>query len=161
MSKSWDIRNAPLSREGLDRIGPLVRIFGGMLFIAWSWVSTILILGVLIAPVIHGETYGIGHRYIVALAFSAVVTVTEWVTDEWPRIYWSVLLLLDASFTFWQTKEWLYAIITAQTDTISLPGHIAIWAASAVCGVVAARFGERLLLPPRKRTHYAATAGRP
>src|SRR4051812_16945430 len=89
MGKSWDIRNAPLSRDGLDRVAPLIRILGGILFIAWSWVSTILLLGMLLTPVIRGTTYGVRYSYLVALAFATVVTITEWVTDEWPGIYWS------------------------------------------------------------------------
>lgn len=158
MGKSWDIRNAPLSRDGLDRIAPLVRIFGGIVFIAWSWVSTILMLGALLAPVVHGAVSGIAYSYAVAFVFTVFVTVVEWVTDEWPSIYWSVLVLLDASFTFWQTKAWLYVIVSAQVDAISLPSHLAIWLVSLVCGVIAARFGEKLLLPPRKRTRYATVA---
>ena len=58
--------------------------------------------------------------------------------------YWIVLLVCDASFTTWQTRTWLVLIISAQTQ-IALLGHVAIWLAAIIGGIVVAKFGEVLL----------------
>ena len=58
------------------------------------------------------------------------------------------MLLLDASLTTWQTRAWLLIIVEAQTE-IALAGHVAIWIASFIGGIIAAKFGEVLLFGKR------------
>jgi hypothetical protein len=151
MSKAWDVRSAPLARERLDVIAPLVRIIFGIIFIAWSWVSTVLILGLLLSPVLTGDLGGIPSSYIVAFGFAILISVAEWVTsDRWARVYWGIVLILDTPFTAWQTHEWLYKIVDARVETVSTQADVAIWIVSLVGGVVAAMLGEGLLVGKRK-----------
>jgi hypothetical protein len=143
--------DAPLPREWLDTIAPAIRILFGLVFIAWSWVSTVLILGRLLRPVASEVAIeGVPDRFVVAFGVALLVSVAEFVaSDRWPKAYWFVLLLGDASFTAWQTRTWLVLIIGAQTE-IGLLGHIAIWLASGMGGIIAAKFGEVLLFGTRR-----------
>src|SRR3954462_8648498 len=62
---------APLPREWLDTVAPAIRAVSGLVFIAWSWVSTLLIVGTLLAPVLPGATIaGIPDRALVAIGFA-------------------------------------------------------------------------------------------
>lgn len=136
---------APLPREWLDTVAPAVRVLAGLVFIGWSWVSTLLIVGALLAPVLPSAALGIPDRALVALGFAILVSLVEFVaSDRWPVAYWLVLLLGDASFTAWQTRAWLILIIEANTP-IETAGHVAIWIASILGGIIAAKFGEVLL----------------
>lgn len=135
----------PLPRTWLDTIAPALRVLFGLIFIAWSWISTIIILGALLKPVMPAALLGLPDRFLVAIVVSFLVSLAEFVSsDRWPGVYWTVLLLCDASFTTWQTRAWLVQIVRAQTD-IALPGHIVIWLAALIGGIVAAKFGEVLL----------------
>src|SRR5258706_8231797 len=104
---------APLPREWLDTVAPLVRVLAGLVFLAWSWVSTILILGTILRPVITSAVIpGVPDRYLAALGFAILVSLIEFAaSDRWPGAYWLVLLLGDASFTAWQTRSWLVLIV--------------------------------------------------
>lgn len=139
-------RAAPLPREWLDTIAPALRILFGILFIAWSWISTILIVGALLKPVISTAILAaVPDRFLVAILFAFLTSLAEFVSSgRWSFAYWTVLLICDASFTTWQTRTWLVQIVGAQT-TISLLGHVIIWFAAVVGGVIAAKFGEVLL----------------
>lgn len=152
----WDIGVAPLERERLDTIAPLVRILGGVLFLAWSWVSTTLIIGVLLQPIIHSGYAGIGYSYLIGFVVSILVTVGEWVTEgEYLLIHWTIILLLDASFTTFQTHEWVTVIVKARGVPITQNLDIGCWVASVIGGIIAAKFGEKLLLRSR-RTRYGS-----
>lgn len=137
---------APLPREWLDTVAPAIRVLFGLIFLAWSWISTLLIVGALLAPVLPSATLaGIPDRALVAIGFAFLVSLAEFVaSDRWVGAYWLILLLGDASFTSWQTRSWLVLIVGAQTK-IELAGHVAIWLASIVGGIIAAKFGEVLL----------------
>ena len=137
---------APLPREWLDTIATPLRVLFGLVFIAWSWISTIIILGMLLTPVMHGAAIpGLPDRYLVGVAFALLVSLAEFVASgRWPVAHWIVLLLADASFTTWQTWLWLTAIVEAQTE-IGAAGYVAIAVASIIGGIVAAKFGEVLL----------------
>lgn len=142
----------PLPRAWLDAITPALRVLFGLIFIAWSWLSTIIILGVLLKPVVP-ETLipGLPDRFIIAISLAFLVSLAEFVSsDRWPAVYWSVLLICDASFTAWQTRIWLVTIVQAQTP-IAPSGHFLIWVVSIFGGVVAAKFGEVLLFGRRAR----------
>jgi hypothetical protein len=140
----------PLPRAWLDTIAPALRVLFGLIFIAWSWISTLLVLGTLLVPVLPSATLGgIPDRAIIALGFAFLVSLAEFASsDRWPVAYWIVLLVCDASFTTWQTRAWLVLIVGAQTP-ISLLGHIGIWAVALVGGIIAAKFGEVLLFGSR------------
>jgi hypothetical protein len=136
----------PLPRAWLDTIAPALRVLFGLIFIAWSWISTLLVLGALLAPVLPSTTLvGIPDRALIAIGFAFLVSLAEFVaSDRWAVAYWLVLLLCDASFTTWQTRTWLLLIVGAQTP-IELVGHIGIWVVALVGGIIAAKFGEILL----------------
>lgn len=144
---------APLPREWLDTVAPAIRVLAGLVFIAWSWVSTIIILGKVLKPVITSALVeGVPDRFLVAIGFAFLISLIEFVaSNRWAGAYWLVLLLGDASFTAWQTRAWIVLIVEANTP-IALPGHILIWIVSGVCGIIAAKFGEVLLFgTSRKR----------
>jgi hypothetical protein len=134
----------------LDTIAPALRVLFGIIFIAWSWISTLLVLGTLLVPVLPSATIGgIPDRALIALGFAFLVSLAEFASsDRWPVAYWIVLLACDASFTTWQTRIWLVLIVGAQTP-ISPIGHIGIWAVALVGGIIAAKFGEVLLFGSR------------
>jgi len=137
---------APLPREWLDTVAPLVRVLFGLIFIAWSWVSTVIIVGTWLRPLLPAATIpGAPDWFLVSFAFALAVSLVEFVSSgRWPLVYWIVMLLLDASFTTWQTRAWLLIIVGAQTEIAAL-GHVAIWIASILGGIIAAKFGEVLL----------------
>lgn len=142
---------APLPREWLDTIAPGIRILFGLIFIAWSWISTVIILGRLLRPVMTSAAIeGIPDRFLVALSFAFLISAAEFVaSDRWTGAYWAVLLVGDASFTAWQTRAWLVLIVGAQTE-ISTLGHIAIWTLAIVGGIIAGKFGEFFLFGRRR-----------
>lgn len=144
---------APLPREWLDNLAPAVRVGAGVLFIAWSWTSTILLIGRILAPVIHdASTTGlIADRYLVGILVAVLVSVVEFVaSDRWPGAYWMLLLTADADFTAFQTHEWLYQIASAHT-TVTPVGDAAIWLVAVIGGIIAAIFGEVLLFGKRRK----------
>jgi hypothetical protein len=143
---------APLPRAWLDTIAPGTRAFFGIVFLVWSWISTVIILGRLLAPVLTSSPIpGIGDRYIVALGVAMLVSLAEFVSsDRWPGTYWAVLLIADASFTTWQTHTWLELIVQPHT-ALTVGVQAAIWIASLLGGIIAARFGEELLFGKRRR----------
>lgn len=147
---AWNIDQAPLARENLDSIAPAIRIFGGFVFLAWSWVSTVIIVGTLLSATITGGAWGVGYSYLVAFGFALFVTIVEWVTEQYPIVHWPVILLLDAPFTAWQTHEWLMIIIEKQVKDSPDWAEIAVWIISIIGGIIAAKFGEALLLSKRK-----------
>lgn len=144
--------DAPLPREWLDTIAPGIRILFGLIFIAWSWISTVIILGRLLRPVMTSAAIeGIPDRFLIALSFAFLISVAEFVaSDRWTGAYWAVLLVGDASFTAWQTRAWLVLIVEAQTP-ISLLGHITIWTLAIVGGIIAGKFGEFFLFGTRRK----------
>jgi len=136
----------PLPRAWLDTIAPALRVLFGLIFIAWSWISTLLVLGGLLAPVLPSAVLaGIPDRALIAIGFALLVSLAEFVSsDRWPVAYWIVLLVCDASFTAWQTRTWLVLIVGAQTP-IEPAGHVVIWIVAIVGAIIAAKFGEVLL----------------
>lgn len=141
---------APLPREWLDTVAPAIRVLFGVIFIAWSWISTVIIVGTWLRPLLPSATIPFAPDwFLVAFAFALLVSLVEFVaSDRWPVVYWMVMLLLDASFTAWQTRAWLLVIVQAQTQITPL-GHVAIWIASILGGTLAAKFGEVLLFGKR------------
>ena len=141
---------APLPREWLDVIATPVRVLFGILFIAWSWISTVLIVGAWLRPLLPAATVpGAPDWFVVAFLVACLVSLVEFVaSDRWDVVYWIVLLLLDASFTAWQTSTWLHIIVAAQTE-IGLLGNAAIYLVSIICGIVAGKLGEILLFGRR------------
>jgi hypothetical protein len=141
---------APLPREWLDTVAPAIRVLFGLIFIAWSWVSTVIIVGTWLRPLLSGATIpGAPDWFLVAFAIALAVSLVEFVASgRWPAVYWIVMLLLDASFTTWQTRAWLLIIMQAQTQIAPL-GHAAIWLVSGIGGFLAAKFGEVLLFGKR------------
>lgn len=142
---------APLDRAILDSAASPLRVFFGILFLAWSWVSTVLVLGRLLAPTVPSALIpGLPDSYLVAFGFALLITAAEFVSaGRWPVAYWLVLLLFDAPFTTWQTYRWLIAIIQPLT-TITTAGHIGVGLVALVCGIAAAIFGELLLFGRRR-----------
>lgn len=141
---------APLDRAILDSAASPVRVLFGIIFLGWSWASTVLILGGALAPVFSVSIIeGVPTSYVVGLAIAFGVTVVEFVSaGRWPIIYALVLLILDAPFTTYQTYQWLTSIVSALT-IVSTVGAVGVGIASLICGIVAAIFGEVLLFGRR------------
>lgn len=135
----------PLPRAWLDTLAAPIRTLFGIIFIAWSWISTVNIVGAWLRPLLTGAALAMPDWFLVAFLFACLVSLVEFVSsDRWPWVYWLVMLFLDASFTSWQTHTWLVIIVQAQTE-IASAGHSVIWLVSIVGGIVAAKFGEVLL----------------
>lgn len=150
---------APLDRAILDSAASPVRVAFGILFLGWSWVSTVLIGGKLLAPLAPTEVApGVPVSFAIALGFAVLVTAIEFVAaGRWPVVYALVLLICDAPFTTWQTYKWATAIIEPLTvivpggePQVSMVGYIGIGVASAICGIIAAICGELLLFGRRR-----------
>lgn len=148
--QSRRLNAAPLDRAMLDSAASPVRVLFGILFLAWSWISTVLILGKLLAPAISSALIpGVPSSYLVALGFALGVTAIELVSaGRWALIYTLVLLALDVPFTAITTYGWLTTIIAPLTP-ITQAGAIGIGIVAVLCGVVAAIFGEVLLFGRR------------
>jgi hypothetical protein len=145
---------APLDRAILDSAASPARVFFGILFLAWSWISTVLILGKLLAPTISSAWIdGIPNSYLVAFGCAFLVTAAEFVSaGRWPFAYWGVLIVCDAPFTSYQTYRWLSAIIEPidPLTTMTTAGSVGIGLAAIVAGIIAAIFGELLLFGRRR-----------
>lgn len=143
---------APLDRAILDSAASPVRVFFGILFLGWSWVSTVLILGRLLVPILSTTLIpGIPSSYLVAFAFALLVTAVEFVSaGRWHVVYALILLILDAPFTTYQTYQWLTAILTPLVEVITIAGAVGIGFSSLICGIIAAIFGELLLFGRRQ-----------
>lgn len=141
---------APLDRAMLDSAASPVRVLFGVIFLGWSWVSTVIILGAVLAPAITSVVIdGVPTSYLVAFGFALLVTVVEFVSaGRWPVVYALVLLILDAPFTTYQTYGWLTSFVASLT-IITTMGAVAIGFVSLVCGIIAAIFGEVLLFGRR------------
>jgi hypothetical protein len=146
---------APLDRSMLDSAASPVRVLFGALFLGWSWISTIIIVGRFLAPVLPGALLQVaGDSYVVAFGLAVLVTAAEFVSaGRWPVAWWSVLLVFDASFTSWQTHAWLALIVAPHMTppgTLTPGIDVAIWLVAVVGGIIAAIFGELLLFGPRR-----------
>jgi len=76
----------PLPRAWLDTIAPSLRVLFGIIFIAWSWISTLLVLGALLVPVVPSATLGgIPDRALIAVGFAFLVSLAEFASrNRWP-----------------------------------------------------------------------------
>lgn len=143
----------PLPRRWLDNIAPGVRTLFGALFIAWSWISTIIIIGWLLEPLLHDTStlVVVADRFVIGLVVAALVTIAELASAErWPLTHWLTLLIADASFTSIQTHSWLTQII-APRAAITAAGDVGVWLAAIIGGIIAAKFGELLLFGTSRR----------
>jgi hypothetical protein len=141
---------APLDRAILDSAASPTRVFFGLVFLAWSWVSTVVILGQFLVPVLPRAHVGVSDSYLAALILALLVTGVEFVSaGRWEGVYWPVLLCLDASFTTAQTHAWL-AMITQPYAELTSGTDILLWIVALVCGIIAAIFGEILLFGRRR-----------
>lgn len=143
---------APLDRGMLDSAASPTRVFFGLVFLAWSWVSTVLIFGRLLAPAIPGSGLGVPDSYLAAFVFALLVTGLEFVSAaRWPIVYWPVLLALDAPFTTFQSHAWFTALaVSYAPDGISGGMDALLWLLALVCGIIAAICGELLLFGRRR-----------
>lgn len=150
--RSRPLNAAPLDRAMLDSAASPTRVFFGLLFLAWSWVSTVLVLGKFLTPALPGALADVPTSYIVALVLALVVTGLEFVSaGRWQGVYWPVLLLLDAPFTTVQTHGWLTALIQPYAqEALSAGADSVVWIVAFICGIIAAIFGELLLFGRRR-----------
>jgi len=150
--RSRPLNAAPLDRAMLDTAANPVRVVFGILFLAWSWVSTVLILGRFLAPAITATPAGVPGSAIAALVIALLVTGLEFVSvGRWSVVYWPVLLLLDAPFTMIQTHAWLSVLVRPYIAEMTAGTDGAIWLVAFVCGIIAAIFGEILLFGKRRQ----------
>jgi hypothetical protein len=144
---------APLPRSWLDSAATPVRVLVGTVFLAWSWYSTLAILGGVLLPLFPSSAIvaEIEDRYLIAAVFAILISVIEFAAaGRWPGAYWLTVLLTDAPFTALQTHTWL-AVLLSPHGEISAIGGNALWVVSLIGGVVAAVFGELLLFGKRRR----------
>lgn len=141
---------APLDRAMLDSAASPTRAIFGIIFLAWSWVSTVIILGRLLAPALSGAAIGVPDSYLVAFVVAILVSWVEFVSaGRWKGVYWVVLLLFDAPFTAGQTHTWLSAFAAPYTDLTTGIDSV-LWIIALVGGIIAAIFGEVLLFGRRR-----------
>jgi hypothetical protein len=150
--RSRPLNAPPLDRAMLDSAASPMRVFFGIVFLAWSWISTVVVLGAFLAPAVPGDAAGIPARYIVALVFAILITAVEFVSaSRWAPVYWLVLLAFDAPFTTIQTHAW-GVVLTAPYlagGVVTSGADAMIWLVSVVAGVIAAILGELLLFGRR------------
>lgn len=150
--RSRPLNAAPLDRSMLDSAASPTRVIFGIVFLAWSWISTVVVLGAFLAPALPGAWLGIPDRYAVALGVALAVTAVEFVSGgRWAPVYWLVLLLFDAPFTTIQTHAWLAVLVAPYlADGVLTSGaDVVIWLLSVIAGVIAAILGELLLFGRR------------
>lgn len=142
----------PLNRDMLDSAASPTRVLAGLFFLAWSWVSTVLIVGRFLGPALPGAAIGVPDSYLVALLIALVVTGAEFVSGgRWPAVYWFFVLLLDMPFTAIQTHAWAAALAKPYLEgPLSTGADLGLWFFNVVCGIIAAIFGELLLFGRRR-----------
>jgi hypothetical protein len=144
---------APLPRAWLDSAASPIRAMFGILFIVWSWASTIIIVAWVLEPLIGNRSWAhvAPDRFVAGFLLAFCVSAIEFVSaGRWPGIYWPVLFILDAPFTAWQTHSWLLTIVSARVE-VTTGGDVALWLVSLAGGIIAAIFGEVLLFGARRR----------
>src|SRR5262245_40738890 len=141
----------PLPRSWLDSAAPLVRVVFGILFLLWSWASTVLVFGPRLERLFPGEAAaGVPNYALAALVFSFLVSAIEFVASgRWEVVYWAVLLVADASFTAVQTYLWSVLIFPEIEQSLIAMGVVGI--GCVILGIVVAKFGEVLLFGTNKR----------
>lgn len=140
---------APLDRAMLDSAASPTRVIFGIIFLAWSWVSTVLILGHFLIPLIAGAP-GVPASYIVALAVALLVTWVEFVSAaRWTGVYWFLIFFLDMPFTALQSHAWFTVLAAAYTE-VTPAVDLTLWIVAGIGGIIAAIFGELLLFGRRR-----------
>lgn len=149
----WDIRNAPLSNDEVQRLGPILRAVFGFAMIAYSNIATTLIVGWFLSPVLPKLIWEASYAHLIGLLLGLSVTIGQWVTKHpYPRVHWMLVLLLDAPFSGWQTFTWLSAAVAAHSGGKLSNDALGICIAISLAGgVTTAKFGELLLLGYKKR----------
>ncbi len=150
-TRSKPLGGAPLNRAWLDSAASPTRAFFGAVFLSWSWISTVLIVGPFLRPLMSGSALGIlSDAALAAFVFAVLISFIEFVSaDRWPLVYWSVLFLFDAPFTAWQTHAWLDVLLAPHME-LTTGKEAVIWAVSIIGGIIAARFGEVFLFGRRR-----------
>jgi len=151
-TRSRPLNAPPLDRAMLDSAASPTRVVFGIIFLAWSWISTVSVLGTFLIPAMPGDAGGVPISYLVALGVALLVTALEFVSaGRWGPVYWLVLLLFDTPFTTIQTHAWLAVLVTPYLEggVLTSGADAAIWFVSLICGVVAAILGELLLFGRR------------
>jgi hypothetical protein len=146
--KSYEIGKAPIQRSEIEKTLPVLRLITGGCFVGYSIISTILIIHNLVSPVASPYvSYGAG------LLVSIIVAWAEWATARGgEKVYWGIVLILDAPFTAYFTVSWVNGLIAAHLGTEAVSAHaIMVWAWSMLFGVASAVLGELILLGGRRR----------
>lgn len=147
MSANWDITRAPLSADEVKPAGMFVRWFFGAVLISYSVISTVLVFGWFLSPVVTATVQGVKLAYIIGVVFAIAVTIAEWAsTDDAPVAHWIIVLLMDTPFTASQTYFWLRSISTAHWGDLDRQRTMILIALSIVAGVLIAKCGEWLLV---------------
>lgn len=152
----------PLPRAWLRHTLRPLRALVGVLLLAWSWGSTVAIISWLLAPLLPGAslTAAVPDRVLLGLGLALIVSVAEWATaDAHPRLYWAVLLALDASFTALQTYWWVATLVQGHGWPMAGWAQAMAVLGAGALGVGVARWGELLLLGQRgEATHDSTSA---
>ncbi len=154
--RSWDVRNVPIDVDDVQPVGVVLRWMVGVIFIAYSIVTTAIIIGKLTRPLITADldVFGVAlipWSILIGAAFGIAVTVGEWATvDKVPRLNWALIGILDAPFSAWQTYVWIMVCVVAFHPEPATWSYFLVGAFSLIWGVATAKFGEKLLVGKKK-----------
>lgn len=151
--RSRPLNAPPLDRAMLDSAASPTRVIFGIIFLAWSWVSTVSVLGTFLMPAAPSVVGDVPVSYLIALGVALLVTALEFVSaGRWGPVYWLVLLAFDAPFTTIQTHAWLAVLVAPYLEGGVLTAGVdaVLWLVSLIGGVVAAILGELLLFGRRR-----------
>ncbi len=145
----WDVRDAPLTTEDMQPIGVILRWLTGLAFVAYSIITTGIIFGVILRPLIPGALdlwiTSVSYGAIIGAIFAIAVTVGQWATDQKAKkTHWFLILALDAPFSAVQTYLWGMVIATAFFD-VAWWGYAIVIVLSIGWGIANAKLGEKLL----------------
>lgn len=144
---SWDITRAPIRAQELRPLGVALRLGTGIGMVAYSVITTTIVIGWFLDPVIQGAVSGIHVSYLVGFLFGIGVTAGEWATSaDAPKVHWFLVLVLDAPFSALQTFVWLHIVVDARVEAVTPTWTFGLIVVSLLWGIVTANLGEMLLI---------------
>jgi hypothetical protein len=162
MAANWDITRAPLSADEVKPAGMIIRWLAGAAMVSYSVITTVIIFGWFLSPVLKVHVQGINLAYVIGLVFSIGVTIAEWASaDDAPVAHWIIVLIADTPFTAYQTYVWLRSIYGAHWGELDRRGIIVLIGLSVLIGVLFAKLGEWLLVRRGRKIAPKAVAASP
>lgn len=154
------VREAPLSRGLIDDALPFLRAALGIVFVAISAISTILLGGADLRYFV-GDIITIGYfpdRFWYASIGALILFLGEVATAERSRVVYAIFLVPDVFYTvrgMWAGMARGFTVIVGgdePSDIERLIGSIIGLIVSIIAGYVIAKYGEILLFGKRRKT---------